>query len=179
MKNNHFLKKALFKNNHLIFIWSIVALVVDHNTGKRYAIVGSSGSGKSTLLNLLLSGNSGYIGNIFYNEKELRDIAIAGLYDNISVVHQNVFIFDASIKDNITLFREFSDEEISQAVELSGLETLIKEKKLTYICGEHGCNISGGKGSTFRTKPNRPWNPLYRIYELQGKAGPKRRRNCL
>lgn len=114
-------------------------------SGKKYAIVGPSGSGKSTLLDLLQSGNSDYRGSILYEEKELRDISIASLYDFISVVHQNVFIFDASIKDNITLFRDFSEEEISSAVKLSGLEDFVKEKKWSYICGEHGCYISGGE----------------------------------
>lgn len=113
--------------------------------GKRYAIVGPSGSGKSTLLNLLLHSNDGYQGNIFIGEKELRDISLESLYDNIAVVQQNVFIFDASMKDNITLFRDFPDAEISRAIELSGLKALIAEKGLDYACGEYGSNLSGGE----------------------------------
>lgn len=113
--------------------------------GKRYAIVGPSGSGKSTLLNLLLHSNDGYQGNIFIGEKELRDISLESLYDNVAVVQQNVFIFDASMKDNITLFRDFPDAEISRAIELSGLKALIEEKGLDYDCGEYGSNLSGGE----------------------------------
>ncbi|MDE6420969.1 MAG: ABC transporter ATP-binding protein/permease [Lachnospiraceae bacterium] len=113
--------------------------------GKRYAIVGPSGSGKSTLLNLLLHSNDGYQGNIFIGEKELRDISLESLYDNIAVVQQNVFIFDASMKDNITLFRDFPDAEINRAIELSGLKALIAEKGLDYACGEYGSNLSGGE----------------------------------
>ncbi|MDE5818622.1 MAG: ABC transporter ATP-binding protein/permease [Lachnospiraceae bacterium] len=104
-----------------------------------------SGFGKSTLLNLLLHSNDGYQGNIFIGEKELRDISLESLYDNIAVVQQNVFIFDASMKDNITLFRDFPDAELSRAIALSGLKALIEEKGLDYDCGEYGSNLSGGE----------------------------------
>ena len=67
------------------------------------------------------------------------------LYDNIAVVQQNVFIFDASIKDNITLFRDFADAEVGRAIELSGLKALVEEKGLDYDCGEYGSNLSGGE----------------------------------
>ena len=113
--------------------------------GKRYAIVGPSGSGKSTLLNLIMHGSDGYQGSISIGEKELREISTESLYDNIAVVQQNVFIFDASIKENMTLFRDFPDSEISRAVELSGLKALVEEKGLDYGCGEYGSNLSGGE----------------------------------
>ena len=118
---------------------------VTFEAGKRYAIVGPSGSGKSTLLNLLLHSNDGYKGSIFIGEKELREITMESLYDNIAVVQQNIFIFDASIKDNITLFRDFDDAEVGRAIELSGLKALVEEKGLDYDCGEYGSNLSGGE----------------------------------
>lgn len=118
---------------------------ITFEAGKRYAIVGPSGSGKSTLLNLLMHSNDDYQGSISVGEKELREITMESLYDNIAVVQQNVFIFDASIKDNITLFRDFPDVEISRAIELSGLKTLIEDKGLDYDCGEYGSNLSGGE----------------------------------
>lgn len=113
--------------------------------GKRYAIVGPSGSGKSTLLHLIMHGSDDYQGSISIGEKELREISTESLYDNIAVVQQNVFIFDASIKENMTLFRDFPDSEISRAVELSGLKALVEEKGLDYGCGEYGSNLSGGE----------------------------------
>lgn len=103
-----------------------------------------SGSGKSTLLNLLMHSNDEYQGSISFDEKELREITMESLYDNVAVVKQNVFICDAGIKDNITLFRDFPDAEISRAIELSGLKALIEEKGLDYDCGEYGSNLSGG-----------------------------------
>lgn len=118
---------------------------ITFEAGKRYVIVGPSGSGKSTLLNLLMHSNDEYQGSISIGKKELREITMESLYDNIAVVQQNVFIFDASIKDNITLFRDFPDVEISRAIELSGLKTLIEDKGLDYDCGEYGSNLSGGE----------------------------------
>lgn len=113
--------------------------------GKSYAILGSSGSGKSTLLNLLLGGYKNYTGNINIGEKELKDISSDSLYDHISVVQQNVFVFDNTIENNITMFKSFPKEEINNAINKSGLSEFIKEKGLSYECGENGCNLSGGE----------------------------------
>ncbi|MBR6527930.1 MAG: ABC transporter ATP-binding protein, partial [Lachnospiraceae bacterium] len=85
---------------------------VTFEAGKSYAIVGSSGSGKSTLLNLLMAAYNGYTGSICYDTTELQQICSDSLYDIISVVQQNVFIFNASIRDNITMFSDFPSEDV-------------------------------------------------------------------
>ena len=113
--------------------------------GKSYAIVGSSGSGKSTLLNLLMASHSGYSGSLCYDETELRSISSESLYEMVSVVQQNVFIFNASIRDNITMFSDFPEEEINRAMELSGLAKLIAQRGGDYLCGENGSGLSGGE----------------------------------
>lgn len=113
--------------------------------GKSYAIVGGSGSGKSTLLNLLMASHSHYNGEIIYDETELRAIASRSLYDMISVVQQNVFIFNATIRDNITMFSDFPEEDIRAAISLSGLSALIAERGEDYLCGENGSGLSGGE----------------------------------
>lgn len=113
--------------------------------GKSYAIVGGSGSGKSTLLDVLMGNYDNYRGEVCYDGTELKDIAVESLYDLISVVQQNVFIFDSTILDNITMFKEFPKEQIQQAIRLSGLSGLIEEKGEDYLCGENGCNLSGGE----------------------------------
>ena len=115
------------------------------DAGKSYAIVGASGSGKSTLLNLLMASNSGYTGSIFYDETELRQISSESLYEIVSSVQQNVFIFNASIRDNITMFSDFPREEVDRAIELSGLSRLISERGENYLCGENGSGLSGGE----------------------------------
>ena len=113
--------------------------------GKSYAIVGASGSGKSTLLNLLMASHDGYTGAIFYDDAELRQINSESLYEIVSVVQQNVFIFNASIRDNITMFSDFPREEVDRAIELSGLSKLIAERGEDYLCGENGSGLSGGE----------------------------------
>ena len=115
------------------------------DAGRSYAIVGSSGSGKSTLLNLLMASHDDYTGSICYDEAELRQISSESLYEMVSVVQQNVFIFNASIRDNITMFSDFPREEVDRAIELSGLSKLIAERGEDYLCGENGSGLSGGE----------------------------------
>lgn len=115
------------------------------DAGKSYAIVGASGSGKSTLLHLLTASYHDYNGAIEYDGVELRNIHSSALYDMLSVIQQNVFIFNASIRDNITMFSEFPDAEVQRAIELSGLSKLLEEKGEGYLCGENGVNLSGGE----------------------------------
>lgn len=115
------------------------------DAGKSYAIVGSSGSGKSTMLNLLMASHDNYTGSICYDEAELRQISSKSLYEMVSVVQQNVFIFNASIRDNITMFSDFPREEVDRAIELSGLSKLIAERGEDYPCGENGSGLSGGE----------------------------------
>ncbi len=115
------------------------------DAGKSYAIVGASGSGKSTLLHILTSSYHGYSGTIDYDDVELKEIRSDALYGMLSVIQQNVFIFNASIRDNITMFADFPDEEVQRAIRLSGLSKLIAEKGEAYRCGENGVNLSGGE----------------------------------
>lgn len=113
--------------------------------GKKYAIVGASGSGKSTLLDLLMASYQNYGGKILYDDTELREICSDNLYEIESIIQQNVFVFNATIKDNITMFRDFREEQISEAIQLSGLSALIEEKGTDYLCGENGSGLSGGE----------------------------------
>lgn len=113
--------------------------------GKKYAIVGASGSGKSTMLNLLMASHHNYDGTICYDDTELREINSSNLYEIESIIQQNVFVFNATIKDNITMFRDFSEEQINEAIRLSGLSALIEEKGADYLCGENGSGLSGGE----------------------------------
>lgn len=113
--------------------------------GKSYALVGASGSGKSTLLNLFMGAYDNYGGSINIDEHELMSVSTKSLYKLISFIQQEVFIFDASIKDNITLFRDFSEAEIAKAVADAGLQELIASRGGDYRCGENGNALSGGE----------------------------------
>ena len=113
--------------------------------GKAYAIVGASGSGKTTLLNLLTSPGTAYDGSILLDGTELRTIAPESLYETVSLIQQNVFVFNASIRDNITMFRSFPSEELAQAVRRAQLESLLADRGEGYLCGENGSGLSGGE----------------------------------
>ncbi len=113
--------------------------------GKAYAIVGGSGSGKSTLLNLLMAGSTKYTGNIFFDGTELRGIATESLYELISVIQQNVFLFNASIRDNVAMFRSFPEQELDAAIRRAHLSELIAKRGEDYLCGEGGNGLSGGE----------------------------------
>ena len=115
------------------------------DAGKAYAIVGASGSGKSTLLNLLMASTTNYNGNILVDGKSLKDIKAESLYECISVIQQNVFVFNSSIKDNVTMFRDFPEAELKVAIEHAHLDELIKKRGEDTLCGENGCGLSGGE----------------------------------
>ena len=115
--------------------------------GEKIAIVGMSGSGKSTLLNLLLRFYDVTSGYISIDNQDLQAISAESLYNLMTIVQQDVYIFDDTLKANITLNQFFTDEEIKQAVQQSGLESYILENELGLqtSCGENGSNLSGGE----------------------------------
>ena len=109
------------------------------------AIVGGSGSGKSTLLNLLMGAYDSYEGSITLDGRELRSIDPDSLYDVMSLIDQNVFLFDDSLRNNITMFRDFPAEQVQQAAARAGLLPLMMERGWDYPCGENGGALSGGE----------------------------------
>ena len=115
--------------------------------GEKIAIVGMSGSGKSTLLNLLLRFYDVTSGHISIDNKDLQAISAESLYNLMTIVQQDVYIFDDTLRANITLNQSFTDEEIKQAVQQSGLESYVLENEsgLQTLCGENGSNLSGGQ----------------------------------
>lgn len=113
--------------------------------GKKYALVGASGSGKSTLLNLLMGAWGGYGGSVTIDGQELREVSGDSLYDLMSLIGQNVFLFDDTIRRNITMFRDFPDQQVADAVKRSGLTSLVAQKGGDYRCGENGGGLSGGE----------------------------------
>ncbi|WP_195549835.1 ABC transporter ATP-binding protein [Streptococcus australis] len=115
--------------------------------GEKIAIVGMSGSGKSTLLNLLLRFYDVTRGHISIDNQDIQAISAESLYNLMTIVQQDVYIFDDTLRANITLNQFFTDEEIKQAVQQSGLESYVLENEsgLQVLCGENGSNLSGGQ----------------------------------
>lgn len=117
----------------------------EFEAGKAYALVGGSGSGKSTLLNLLMAAETNYSGHIFADGIELSDISTESLYGTMAAIQQNVFVFNASIKDNVSMFRDFPKTELDEAIAHAHLGALIRERGEDYLCGENGSGLSGGE----------------------------------
>ena len=120
-------------------------LDVQFDAGKSYAIVGGSGSGKSTLLNLLMGSSSNYQGEICIDGVSIKNIESESLYQLMTSVQQNVFVFNDTIRNNVTMFHEFPDKEVTLALERSGLSELIEKRGEDFVCGENGANLSGGE----------------------------------
>ena len=113
--------------------------------GKSYALVGASGSGKSTLLSLLMGAHRGYGGSLTFDGREVKGLSADSLYDLESLIGQNVFLFDDTIRNNITMFAPFPDEAVERAIRLAGLSPVIEARGEGYRCGENGVNLSGGE----------------------------------
>ena len=115
--------------------------------GKKYAIVGGSGSGKSTLIRLLMGYFDRYEGEIYYGEKLQKNVDKKSLYQHMAMIHQKVFLFDDTIRNNITMYKPYSDKEVWKAVNNAGLKDVIERmgEGLDSRIQEGGKNLSGGE----------------------------------
>lgn len=114
--------------------------------GKKYGIIGKSGSGKSTLVKLLMNYYPIQEGNIRIDGESYDRIGDQ-IYSILSPIHQNVYMFNDTIKDNITLYHTYSNEHVNKTIRDSKLDELLKEKTMgldTYVA-ENGNNLSGGE----------------------------------
>ena len=115
--------------------------------GKKYALTGPSGCGKSTLLKLLLGWLPDYTGHISLDETDIRTVAPEQLQQQMSYIEQNVFLFNTTIRENITLGEDFPEEQLQKAVQDSALagDLAWMPDGLDTVVGEEGCNVSGGQ----------------------------------
>lgn len=115
--------------------------------GKKYAIVGKSGCGKTTLIKLLLGYYSNYKGSIYYDENELSQLNMEHIHELSSMIHQNIYIFNETILDNICLHKSYSEIELNKTLEKSGMSQFISQlpNQLLYKVKENGSNLSGGQ----------------------------------
>ena len=115
----------------------------------KYLIVGPSGGGKSTLLKLFRKYFKLTAGNILIDGKPLWDVKREQYFKLIANIEQQVFLFEDTLKNNITLYKEYSEEEILSAIQASGLSDFLerKEEGLDFMIFDNGRNISGGERS--------------------------------
>lgn len=118
------------------------------DVGENIALVGPSGAGKTTISKLIPRFYDIESGKIKIDGKDIRDLTLESLRDNIGIVQQDVYLFSGSVRDNIRYGKEdASEEEIERAAELAGATEFIKDLPYgydTYI-GERGVKLSGGQ----------------------------------
>lgn len=115
--------------------------------GKMLAIVGATGAGKSTLINLLGRFYEIWEGEILLDGVDIRKIKLSNLRENLAVVLQDVFLFSDSIRNNITLNKNVSHEEVAEAAEFIGVSDFIESlpEQYDYDVKERGNMLSVGQ----------------------------------
>lgn len=113
--------------------------------GKKYAIVGASGSGKTTLMNLIMRTYDSYDGYIEYDGVDVKSVTPESVFRVVSLVQQNVFVFNDTIYNNITLYKHFSEKAVQKAMKQAGLANFLCTHSRDYVCGENGNKLSGGE----------------------------------
>lgn len=117
----------------------------DAYAGEKVAIIGNNGVGKTTLINLLLRAITPMSGTISIGGTNIDSFSMEFYRSIISVVSQNVFLFNDTIRNNICLEKEISDDELEDVIGKVNLRSLIEEKTLDYIVGQNGSLLSGGQ----------------------------------
>ncbi len=113
----------------------------------KYAIMGESGSGKTTLTKIILGLLPEYTGNVWYGEREQKDILTEDLYNHIAYVDQQVYLFQDTLRFNITLGAPYKDEEVMEVIRKCCLEEYVCSLSvgLDTVIMENGKNLSGGQ----------------------------------
>lgn len=111
----------------------------------RIFIKGESGKGKSTLLKLIMNFYDISNGEITINDKDISKVKESSLYDNILMMTQEPFIFEGTLKENLLLGDNFTDDEIAKIAKIACIDNLIEEKGIDYEILEGGSNLSGGQ----------------------------------
>lgn len=115
--------------------------------GKKYLIKGVSGAGKSTLMNLLAMVYDDFEGKIAVDGVDYLEINEKSFHEKVAFIYQDVFLFEDSIKNNITLYKDIPMEQVNYAVKVCGLDSIIEVKKdgIEERLTENGKNLSGGQ----------------------------------
>lgn len=116
--------------------------------GKKFALVGPSGGGKTTICHLIPHFYNIESGEIFIDGTEIHNITMESLRKNIGIVQQDVYLFNASVKENILYGRlDATDEEVYEAAKRANIHDYIlsMEKGYDTVIGERGVKLSGGQ----------------------------------
>jgi ATP-binding cassette subfamily C protein len=115
--------------------------------GEKIAIVGETGSGKSTLAQILIGLYPISSGEVFYNGHEIKEVGYEKIRENVGFVLQAPLMFNNTLRFNLTLGRDYSDEVIYEALKVAQLFDFVDglEEQLSTIVGKNGTKLSGGQ----------------------------------
>jgi subfamily B ATP-binding cassette protein MsbA len=141
-----------FKNVSFSYLKTDVAAIQNVNIsiegGSTAALVGHSGAGKSTIINLLPRFYDSNEGQVYIDGQNIRDITLSSLRKNISLVSQDIILFDDTVRANISYANlNASDEQIKKACDFAAAKDFIESLPQSYetIIGENGIRLSGGQ----------------------------------
>lgn len=122
-------------------------LSLEIKKGQKVALVGLSGSGKSTLINLLLGLYPIDKGDIKIDGHSIKDIKLSSLRNLFGLVSQDIFLFHDSIKENLLVGNDFSDEEITESLKVAYAKDFIDKlpNGIDTVIGDKGSRLSGGQ----------------------------------
>ena len=143
---------ASIRLENLSFSYDGKRKVLDHlsleiKAGEKVAIVGETGSGKSTLAQILIGLYPISEGKIFYNEVEIEEIGYDKVREHVGFVLQSPLMFNNTLRFNLTLGKEYSQERIYEALRVAQLYNFVNglERQLDTIVGKNGTKLSGGQ----------------------------------
>lgn len=113
--------------------------------GSKTVLIGRNGSGKSTLISLLLQLYQPTSGKITLCGTDISELVLKDYRNMVSVVSQDIYLFNSSIRDNICMYKDIDDKFIMEACKDSGLADFISEVSLDYVVGQNGAMLSGGQ----------------------------------
>ena len=126
--------KCILKNIDILFAKS-----------SKTAIIGRNGSGKTTIINLLTRMYEPTSGEILLGAENISELPLPEYRNMVSVVSQQIYLFNDTIRNNICLDKQIDDTVIEAACKDSGLEDFIKEVSLDHVVGQNGAMLSGGQ----------------------------------
>ncbi|SEG29400.1 ABC transporter ATP-binding protein [Oceanospirillum linum] len=120
---------------------------LDIHPGEKVALVGTSGGGKSTLVQALLGLYQPESGQVFYDDAPIETIGLLPVRNHVATVLQHPAMFNGTVRDNLTLGREQSDQKLWQALEIAQLKSFVEQLEggLDTLVGQKGLRLSGGQ----------------------------------
>lgn len=139
------------KLSNICFNYPGIPVLKDANVtftkGGKYLLIGPSGSGKSTIIRLLRKYFAPDQGTVLLDKTPLNEIETDSYYQKLANIEQHVFIFDDTIRNNITMYQNIPDSKLKTAITSAGLDNLVNTRKngLDDILINNGAELSGGE----------------------------------